>query len=348
MPHFCHNKIILFLFVIPILIVTDGCSPLYQEPPSDHFNGKRFFNAEPTEHGFGKMLKWLWEMKTVGWPDWIEDQAQPKPLEWVTQDHLRATYINQATVLIQMDGLNILTDPIWSKQAGPLTWLGSKRIRRPGINLEDLPKIDVVLISHDHYDHLDLATLKQLSDRFQPLILTGLGCGAILKANGIERVIEMDWWQEQQLPSGGLKCIFVPAQHTSGRIPFRNDRTLWGGFVLEAPAGRIYFAGDTGYGRFLEEIRNRFAGFQLTIFPIGSYEKRWFMKDQHMNPDDAVRAHLLLHSQQSLGIHFATFKEHPEQTIDAHEKDLCSALEQHRLPASAFWILKFGEARDIL
>jgi len=157
----------------------------------------------------------------------------------------------------------------------------------------------------------------------------------------------MDWWQEQPLSSGSIKCIFVPAQHTSGRVPLRNDRTLWGGFVLESPAGRIYFAGDTGYGRFLEQIQKRFDNFRLTIFPIGSYEKRWFMQDQHMNPDDAVRAHLLVHSRQSMGMHFASFREHPEQAIDAHEKDLASAVQKYRLPASAFWIPKFGEGRNV-
>jgi len=139
MPHFYH-KIVLLLSVLPILIVTDGCSPLYQGPPSDHFTGKRFFNAEPIDHGFAKILKWLWEMKTVKWPDWIEDETQPKPVESVPQDNLRITYINHATLLIQMHGLNILTDPIWSKRTGPLTWLGAKRVRQPGSIWRICPK----------------------------------------------------------------------------------------------------------------------------------------------------------------------------------------------------------------
>ncbi len=319
---------------------------LYTGQVSDHFDGKRFYNDVP-DHTFGDMVKWLWEMETTSWPEWVDDPVQPKPPERVGDGGLRVTYINHATVLIQMDSLNILTDPIWSDRAGPYSWLGTKRVRSPGVKMEDLPRIDVILISHDHYDHLDLPTLHTLCARDQPLVLTGLGVKPLLESDGLSKVIQLDWWQEYVLKSSNMKFVFVPALHTSGRRIFEENATLWGGFIMEGAHGRVYFAGDTGYGGFLDKIKERYAGFRLTIFPMGNYEKRWFMKNQHMNPDDAVRAHMLLGSQQSVGMHFGTFVEHPEQTIDSHEKDLSEALKQHGVPASEFWILKFGEARDV-
>jgi L-ascorbate metabolism protein UlaG (beta-lactamase superfamily) len=319
---------------------------LYTGPVSDHFDGKRFYNDVP-DHTFGAMVKWLWEMETTSWPEWVDDPVQPKPPERVGGGGLRVTYINHATVLIQMDSLNILTDPIWSDRAGPFSWLGTKRVRSPGVMMEDLPRIDVILISHDHYDHLDLPTLQTLCARDQPLVLTGLGVKPFLESDGLSKVIQLDWWQEYVLKSSNMKIVFVPALHTSGRRIFEENATLWGGFIMEGAHGRVYFAGDTGYGGFLDKIKERYAGFRLTIFPMGNYEKRWFMKSQHMNPDDAVRAHMLLGSNQSVGMHFGTFVEHPEQTIDAHEEDLSKALKQHDVPASDFWILKFGEGRDV-
>lgn len=158
----------------------------------------------------------------------------------------------------------------------------------------------------------------------------------------------MDWWQEYTVRSPDVKLTFVPARHNSGRSLLGDNRTLWGGFVIEGITGKVYFAGDTGYDDdFLEEIKNRFGIFRLTVLPIGSYEKRWFMQTQHMNPDDAVKVHRLLSSRQSVGIHFGTFKEHPEQSIDAHEKDLVSALDKYKVEPSAFWVLQFGEGRYV-
>ena len=329
-------------------LVLEGCgAPLYKGPTSDHFDGRRFYNAEPDDHTFGAMVKWMLGMKTVAWPEWINDPPQPKPVASVNTGDLRVTYINHATVLIQMDGVNILTDPIWSKRAGPFSWIGTKRVRAPGVKLEDLPKMDLILISHDHYDHLDVPTLKQLDKRDHPPILVGLGVKTILAAKGFANVIELDWWQDYPLPSAGMNVTFVPALHTSGRGLFGGKKSLWGGFVVEGTAGRVYFAGDTAYGSFLDAIRERFPDFRLTIFPLGNYEKRWIMKNQHINPDDAVKAHQLLHSHQSMGVHFGTFVEHPEQTIDAHEIDLAVALQQYNVPASAFWLLQFGEGRDV-
>jgi L-ascorbate metabolism protein UlaG (beta-lactamase superfamily) len=332
--------------LLVIFLAAAGCASIDQRAPGDHYDGRRFFNRE-AGHTLTDMLKWLWQMETVEWPKWIDDPPQPSPPARVEDGGLRVTFVNQATILIQMDGLNILTDPIWSMRASPSRWAGPKRIRPPGVRMEDLPKIDLILVSHDHYDHLDLPTLKILERRDHPLILTGLGVGKLLNRATFERVREMDWWEEHRHGSQGEIITFVPALHQSGRTPFLENRTLWGGFVIEGNAGRVYFSGDTGFGSFFEDIRNRFDGFTLTILPIGSYEKRWFMKNQHMNPDDAVRAHVLLNSGQSLAMHYATFAEHPEQAIDSHEKDLSEALERHGLSPEEFWLLKFGEGREV-
>jgi len=331
--------------VLFIMVLT-GCGSLYNGPPSDHFDGSRFFNGEP-DHTFSDMIKWIWEMETVAWPEWIEDPEQPPPAGRIDNGELRLTYINHATVLIQFDGLNVLTDPVWSFRVGPLPWLGVKRVRKPGISMDDLPGIDYVLISHDHYDHLDLRTLKQIVKRHNPTILVGLGLKNFLASRGISNVVELDWWQVYNPEGSGNTFTFVPARHNSGRWPLMGNKTLWGGFIIDSPDGQIYYAGDTAFGDFINSIGRRFKKIRATIFPIGSYEKRWFMKSQHMNPDDAAKAHIILASRQSIGVHFGTFAEHPEQAIDAHEKDLDRALKEHNIPSTQFWILRFGEGRMV-
>ena len=196
----------------------NACSSGYQGPVSDHFDGSNFFNKEP-DHNFTDMVKWLWEMDTVEWPEWIEDPKQPSPISRVDKSDLRVTFINHATVLIQMDHVNILTDPIWSMKAGPFSWAGVKRVRAPGVTLDDLPEIDYILISHDHYDHLDIPSLKRISSFSKPTILVGLGIKVFLESKDIQNVIEMDWWDRHRLESGDMAITFVPARHNSGRWP---------------------------------------------------------------------------------------------------------------------------------
>jgi L-ascorbate metabolism protein UlaG (beta-lactamase superfamily) len=331
-----------------VLQLLCGCYATLQEPPSSHFDGRRFFNPEGGDHTFGDTVKWFWDMETVDWPKWIDDPPQPPPVARVAEGALRVTYVNHATVLVQIDGINVLTDPMWSKRSGPISWIGVKRVRAPGLKFEQLPPIDVVLISHDHYDHLDLPTIERLAHRDHPRFLAGLGVGSRLRSAGVAAsdIVELDWWQSQ-LPVGDLRFTFVPARHGSGRAPFAGNRTLWGGFIIDAPSGQVYFAGDTGFGAFVDDLAARYPRIRLAILPIGSYEKRWIMKTQHMSPDDAARAHRMLRAAQSVGIHYATFAEHPEQSIDAHEKDLAAALERRRIAAGEFWILGFGEGRDV-
>jgi L-ascorbate metabolism protein UlaG (beta-lactamase superfamily) len=320
----------------------------YNGPVSDHFDGSVFVNTEPGDHTFSDMIKWMWEMKTIDWPEWIDDPHQPAPVARIGDGELRVTYINHATMLIQMDSLNILTDPVWSSCPGPFGLIGPRRVRAPGIELDSLPPIDYVLISHDHWDHLDFPTLETIVTRDHPKIITGLGVKSLLPDIAAQDAVELDWWQTSQSSSTVVALTFVPARHQSGRWPLVGDKTLWGGFVIESSSGdQVYFAGDTGYGAFLDKIHERYNHIRLAILPIGNYEKRWIMKSQHMNPDDAVRAHLLLGAGQSVGLHFSTFAEHPEQSIDAHENDLEEALKTNQVPSSQFLILKFGEGRDV-
>jgi L-ascorbate metabolism protein UlaG (beta-lactamase superfamily) len=334
--------------VIALFVFISSAAYEYPGPPSDHFDGSCFFNPESGDHSFTDMLKWMWEMKTVSWPEWRDGPRQPPPVEGIADGRLRVTYINHATLLIQMDSVNILTDPMWSLRASPMNWIGPKRVRSPGVPIEDLPQIDYILISHDHYDHLDLPTLKTICERDHPTVLAGLGIKALLSDEGITRVVEMDWWQLHQPDVSQIAFTFVPARHGSGRWPFLENRTLWGGFVMESPSGdQVYYAGDTGFGAFIDSVHHRFTRIRLAIVPVGNYEKRWFMKNQHMNPDDAVKAHQLLDARQSIGVHFGTFAEHPEQTIDAHEQDLSTALKNNGVPPAQFWLLEFGEGRDV-
>lgn len=344
-----NNRFDGFFAATCLLLLCSGC-PAYHGEVSGHFDGSRFLNPEGGHHSFVDTVKWLWEMETVAWPDWIEDPPQPPPVERTCLGKQRVTYVNHATVLIQIDGVNILTDPIWSTRAGPSFWLGVKRVRAPGVKFEHLPRIDYVLVSHDHYDHLDLPTIDRLARRDHPKFLVGLGVGGYLRSMGVSQsdIIELDWWQAHVPPGSHLRFIFVPARHSSGRLPLCQRRTLWGGFVIDTSRGAIYFAGDSGYGTFIDELAARFHRIRLAILPIGSYEKRWFMKPQHMNPADAVLAHRVLKADQSMGMHYGTFAEHPEQPIDAHEKDLATEIAKQGVDPSRFWILGFGERRDLV
>ena len=339
-------------FLLTCTIVMAGlalsaCAALHKGAPSDHFDGTRFFHGEK-DYTFMEMVKWMLTMNPAKWPKWIEDPAYPLPPKRAGAGELRITHINQATMLIQVDGMNILTDPVWSERSSPVSWAGPKRVRAPGLKIQDLPPIDLILISHNHYDHLDIASLKQLTQNHDFKIITGLGVGKLLRSEGLKNVVEMDWWQEYESLPGDPKIVFVPARHNSGRGMFDKNKTLWGGFVIESSGGHIYFAGDTGYGKFLDDIKNKFGEFRLALLPIGHYEPRWMMESHHMNPDDAVKLHQYLNVKQSIGMHFATFGGHNDEAVDAHEKDLQIALKKYEVPDAEFLILGFGEGRDLL
>jgi L-ascorbate metabolism protein UlaG (beta-lactamase superfamily) len=321
----------------------------YRGPNSDHFDGKRFFNQSPdptTQHGFFDFLKWVTNRNPGEWEEWVESECGPKPPERVDGEEFRVTFINHATFLIQMDGINILTDPIWSERTSPVSFTGPKRVRIPGIRFEDLPPIDVVVVSHNHYDHLDLPTLKRLSSEHNPSIYVGLGNKRLLEKSGITQVSELDWWQEVSL-SDSLRLTCVPAQHFSSRGLFDRNKKLWAGFVFEGLAGPVYFAGDTGLGPQFRQIADRFGEIRLALLPIGAFLPRWFMSPTHLSPNDALEAHFILGAHTSVAMHFGTFQLGDDGQYEA--VDLLSAtIAETSMEHTEFLVLDSGEGRDFL
>lgn len=308
---------------------------------SDHCDGRRFFNpGVALEKGLGDFLRWRLSRRPAPWPDWIADEDPPLP-QSLRPGEVAATYIGQATLLLRFPGLAVLTDPIFSERASPVGWMGPKRVRAPAIALDDLPPIDAVLLSHNHYDHMDVPSLRRISDRWNPPIVTGIGNGAYLAARGLTNVIELDWW-ERTAPLPGLDIVYVPAQHWSRRRPWDTNRMLWGGHVVEAGGARVYFAGDTGYPARFSDIARRLGPPDVALLPIGAYEPRWFMAPQHMNPDEAVRAHLDLGARLSVAIHFGTFAL-TDEAIDAPTRALAEARREFDVSEAAFRIPAFGE-----
>ena len=313
-------------------------------PESDHFDGQRFQNLVHLEHAAPMdFLRWQLTRRPGEWQRTKDDPPGPPPPERVGKGELRVTFINHATVLVQIDGVNLLTDPVWSERISPVSWLGPRRMRPPGIRFDDLPPIDVVLISHNHYDHLDLPTLSRLAAVGAPKVITGLGNASMCARAGFTHVEEIDWWQRAALP-GGLGVCGVPAQHFSGRGLNDRDATLWMGFMLESSAGSVYFAGDTGFGPHFELIRQRLGSPRLALLPIGAYLPRWFMGPVHMDPEDAVMAHRVLGAHTSLGIHFGTFRL-TDEAQEAPVRALEHALGRLSGAPPRFWVLDHGEGR---
>jgi len=306
------------------------------------FRRGTFHNASGRpRHGLAAALRWLITRSPGPWPTHVEDVQVAPPLQRVDDGSIRATVIGHATVLVQVAGLNVLTDPVMSTRIGPTSWLGPKRVRAPAVPFDAIPPIDVVLLSHDHYDHLDRSTLRQLAARDNPLVLTGLRVGRNVPSR---KVVELDWCQAHMLPNG-IIAAYVPAEHFSGRGAFDRDMSLWGGFVLDTPHGKVYFAGDTARGFHFRAIRERFGPMTLSLLPIGAYAPRWFMERVHMDPDEALQASLALESQTSLAIHFATFNL-ADDSYDAPTRALARAVSQLAgSPAGGdFRVTPFGEA----
>jgi N-acyl-phosphatidylethanolamine-hydrolysing phospholipase D len=258
------------------------------------------------------------------------------------------TWIGHATVLVQSGGLNILTDPIFSERASPVSFLGPRRAQPPGIALDDLPPIDVVVVSHNHYDHLDRLSVALLNERGRgaTLFLVPLGIKPLLAQLGISNVIELDWWDVHT--HAGVQFQLVPVQHWSARGLGDRNQTLWGGWAVFAPDLRWYFSGDSGYSRYFAETREKLAPhqrdgvlFDVALLTIGAYEPRWFMKEQHMNPADAVQAHKDLGALRSLGIHWGTFAL-TDEALDQPPRDLAQARAQHGVADQDFFVLPIG------
>lgn len=315
-------------------------------PRSDHHDGRRFFTpgAPRLDARFSSLLRFLVTRRPERWPAYRDEPPGPKPPARVPAGALRVTYVNHATALLQLDGVNLLTDPIWSERAGLFGFVGPRRSRPPGIRFEDLPAIDAVLLSHDHYDHLDLATLRRLRQANPAMrIFAGLGLGRYLGGKGIAGASELDWGESAEL--AGLRVTAAPSQHFSSRGLFDTNRTLWCAWVIGAEAGRVYFGGDTGYGPHFRRTGEELGPFRLAILPIGAYRPAWFMGPVHENPAEAVAAMADLRARHAVGIHFGTFPL-TDEGISRPLEELEFALSQIH-PRPDFRVLGFGEGWEV-
>jgi L-ascorbate metabolism protein UlaG (beta-lactamase superfamily) len=325
-------------------------NPYYTGPVSDHFDGTHFFNPEgEAPLGFRELMRWQFGGGRTPWPKQAPSPFPPAmPNDRVDGDGLRATMIGHASLLIQVAGLNILTDPVWSPRVSPFSFAGPKRVVEPGIRFDDLPPIDIVLVTHNHYDHLDLVTLKRLHKTHGPHIVTPLGNDTIIRrAIPVGKISAVDWGDRLSLRDG-VTVDCEPCHHWSARGTRDRRMALWAAFVIETPHGRIYHIGDTGFhdGINYRAAAGKHGGFRLGILPIGAYEPRWFMKGQHQNPEEAVAGMGLAGIQYAVGHHWGTFQL-TNEAIEDPLKALDVALAQAGVEVEKFRPLRPGEAMDV-
>jgi L-ascorbate metabolism protein UlaG (beta-lactamase superfamily) len=323
----------------------------YFDPAKPHHAREGFRNNYSNAER-ASFWKWQWERWQKGLPK-VPDGGWHFPVDVPDVAFLKsnrteftATWIGHSTVLLQIGGVNILTDPIFSERASPVSFAGPKRVVPPAPDIEHLPHIDIVLISHNHYDHLDLPSVEQLARQpgGPPRFYVPLGLERWFSNLGIV-ADEMDWWDSRN--DAGLVVHFAPAQHWSARTLWDRNETLWGSFVIEHPRFRVMFTGDTGYSQDFADIQRRFQSFDLAVIPIGAYAPRWFMAAQHVDPEEAVRIHRDLHARQSLAVHWGTFVL-TDEPMDEPPQRLAQALRDADLPPDAFMVLHAGETRRLL
>lgn len=265
------------------------------------------------------------------------------------------TWIGHSTVLVQIGGRTIITDPIFSRRASPVPFAGPKRVQPPGIALADLPRVDLVVLSHNHYDHLDLRSVRALARQRggPPAFAVPLGLERWMRRNvwraDRKRIFALDWWQSANIDGmpDGLRATLVPVHHWSARTLWNRNENLWGGWAVEADGFRFFFSGDTAYSRDMPEVGARLGPFDLAAIAIGHYEPRWFMHNHHVNPEEAVRIHKELRARRSLGIHWGTFARLTMEPIEQPLHDLAAARERHGVAEDDFFTLRHGETRVI-
>ena len=354
-----------------LLATLGGCSAVnpYYDPAKPHHTAEGFKNnyIATVSKGFGELVRWQIERREQGVPRppqqatpvQAPDLAAIKSYTSGTAAQPRTpqlTWIGHASMLVQAGGLNVLTDPVFSERASPVQFIGPKRAQPPGVALPDLPHIDVVLISHNHYDHLDKAAVQAIARQSQAagtttLFIVPLGLKAWFADLGISNAVELDWWDKYFLR--GVEFNFTPVQHWSARGLGDRSQTLWGGYAVFAPDFQWYFSGDTGYSKDFADTLARFAdrqqpgqggGFDLALIAVGAYEPRWFMKEQHVNPAEAVQVHKDLHAKRSVGVHWGTF-ELTDESLDQPPKDLATAAKAQNLKDGEFTVMAIGETR---
>lgn len=329
-------------------VVGEGTPQGKQLPVHHTINGFQNIYNYP-EHGFASFLRWKLRRAPDEGPAITPAQIIPYVPDIVAPDYQRIdhpnpakiqiTWIGHATFLIQVEGINILTDPIFNNKASPLG-IGFERKSPPGIPFDHLPPIHAVIISHNHYDHLDLFTVRKLGNK--PKYFIPLKLGQWFRDQKITNYTEMDWWSTSMFK--GIRVVSVPGQHFSRRAVRDGNTTLWAGWVLETKRGKILFAGDTGYSPHFKEIREKLGPMRLALLPIGSYRPRWFMKTIHMDPPDAVSAHKDLQAEQSIAMHWGAFYI-ADEPLGEPPLYLKRAMKEASMAEDSFLVMKFGETR---
>ncbi|MFL9925782.1 MBL fold metallo-hydrolase [Herbaspirillum lusitanum] len=345
------------------LLLLGGCSSSKYYDPSKSNRTPDGFRNNYQQEPRASFWKWQWERLTQGLPkppaNHYEFEMVRPDFEWLKDNRTvnSATWIGHATALLQIGNKNVLTDPMFSERASPFSFVGPKRKAPLPAVISQLPHIDIVVISHNHYDHLDRPSIEQLNLQpgGPPLFLVPLGVAEWMNQIGVTNVRELDWWDKSSIEN--LDIFFVPAAHWSARGLFDRSETLWGGWVLRSvappehsratrkpfmPPASIYFAGDTGYSKDFRDIGEYFGGFDLALIPIGAYAPRWFMRTQHVDPEQAVMIHEDVHAKRSFGIHWGTF-ELADEPLDEPPVLLREAVKKAGLPPDSFITIKHGE-----
>ena len=349
------RRLLSYLASLPVIggagaAFASAANPYYSGPVSDHFDGTRFFDPHGSEpKSLTGLLRWQFGGDPRSkWPESWPIEGTDTPPARVDSDDIRLAYIGHASILLQTRGLNILLDPVWSERVSPVSFLGPKRVNPPGIRFEDLPKIDIVLVSHGHYDHLDLTTLSRLAAAHAPRVITPLGQDTIMKAHDAAIRAEAHDWGDRVEIGNGMAVHLASMRHWTARGVFDRNKALWAAFIIEAPAGPIYHIGDTGYGEghHFRAAKAKFGGFRLAILPIGAYEPRWFMAEQHMNPEEAVQVMIDCGARRALAHHWGTVQL-TNEAIEAPRQALAEALAARSIAPEVFRAIRPGETWTI-
>jgi len=322
----------------------------YRGPVSDHFDGVRFFNpCQPGPKGRMDFLRWQLGDRGTAWPaSFASPFPSDRPPATAAGDAVRIVFIGHASFLVQARGRNILIDPVWAERASPFSFVGPKRANAPGVAFGDLPRIDAVLVTHNHYDHMDADTIGALWQRNRPRIVTPLGNDTILEAAVAGLNAEAVDWHDTVDLGDGIRLHVEPTMHWSARGTGDRSHALWASFVIEAGAKRIYCVGDSGFGdgRTFRRAAERHPGLAVALLPIGAYEPRWFMRNSHMNPEEAVQALALCGAALALGHHWGTFRL-TNEAVEQPALDLARALAKHGVGPERFPALRPGEVRTV-
>lgn len=335
-------KILIFILLLILLFIASVIiggillsTKAYKGPVSDHFDGKKFYNRGREAKGFREVGNYAAKRVPDKWVENYENYTRNDAIPIPNSDDIQFIFVNHSSFLIQHQDVNILTDPIWSKRCSPFQFAGPKRMRPPGLAFEVLPKIDIVLISHNHYDHLDRLTIKELNKQHQPTYIAPLGMKQIMSKFGCQKIIVLDWWESCQV--NNLRITATPANHFSSRGIRDRNTSLWCGYHIQSENKKIHFVGDTGYSSVFKEIGNRLGPMDISFIPIGAYLPEWFMSPIHVNPHESIKIHFDIKSKQSVAMHFGTFPladDNPERSTSR----LVKARQESNLSEHEFMI----------